>query len=134
MADKPINISTSVQLDDVKDGMTLILRNVYYDFDKATLQQESFPELDKVVQFMKDNPTVKVEIGSHTDDVGSDEYNMVLSQKRAQSAVNYLVSKGIAKTRLVPKGYGETRPIASNDDENEGRELNRRTEFKILSH
>jgi outer membrane protein OmpA-like peptidoglycan-associated protein len=84
-----------------------------------------------------DNPRIIVEISSHTDSVSSDEYNMKLSQKRAESVVKYLISKGIEKERLVAKGYGESKPIAPNTnpdgtDNPEGRQKNRRTEFKII--
>ena len=78
-----------------------------------------------------DNPIVKIEIAAHTDDVGSEEYNMKLSQKRAESVTNYLVSKGIQKERLISVGYGESKPLTSNATP-EGRDSNRRTEFKIL--
>jgi outer membrane protein OmpA-like peptidoglycan-associated protein len=76
---------------------------------------------------------MKVEISAHTDNRGSDAYNLQLSQKRAESVVNYLISKGIAANRIIAKGYGESKPLASNDDEAEGRELNRRVEFEVLS-
>lgn len=114
------------------------LKNVYYDFNKAELQEQSKPVLDTtLLPLLQENPTIKIEISSHTDDKGSDDYNMKLSQGRAESVVNYLVSKGIEKNRLVAKGYGETKPIAPNKkpdgtDNPEGREMNRRTEFKII--
>jgi outer membrane protein OmpA-like peptidoglycan-associated protein len=88
-------------------------------------------ELERLVTLMKENTSMKIEISSHTDDKGSDDYNMKLSQMRAQSVVDFLIEKGIAKERLTAKGYGETVPIAPNDTD-EGRQLNRRTEFKIL--
>lgn len=75
---------------------------------------------------------MQIEISGHTDSKGSDDYNQVLSKKRAQAVVTWLISKGISKDRLTYEGYGEARPLASNDDEDEGRELNRRTEFKII--
>jgi outer membrane protein OmpA-like peptidoglycan-associated protein len=75
---------------------------------------------------------MKIEISGHTDSKGSDTYNEVLSRKRAQAVVNWLVANGISRDRLTYEGYGESRPLASNDDEEEGRELNRRTEFKII--
>jgi len=107
------------------------LRNIYYDFDKWDLKPESFPVLDSLAMLLKENPELKVEIRSHTDSRGSDEYNLTLSQKRAESVVKYLVSKGISPERLIAKGYGEKHPIASNDTE-EGRAKNRRTEFVII--
>lgn len=114
-----------------------VLRNIYYDFDKWTLKPESYPVLDTLVMLLKENPTLKVEIRSHTDSVGSDEYNLMLSQKRAESVVKYLISKGIEPSRLIAKGYGESQPIAPNSlpdgrDNPEGRAKNRRTEFVII--
>jgi outer membrane protein OmpA-like peptidoglycan-associated protein/tetratricopeptide (TPR) repeat protein len=125
-------IEQKITLEKPRVGQKIVLRNVYFDFNKATLTAESLSELQKVVNLMKNNPTLKVEIGGHTDNVGSATYNQVLSQRRAQSVVNYLVDRGIARTRFRAVGYGESRPLASNDDEKEGRELNRRTEFEIV--
>ena len=88
--------------------------------------------LDKVVKIMEKNPELAMEISAHTDDIGSFDYNMQLSQARAQSIVDYLVSKGIKKWRLVVKGYGEARPISSKNTE-EVRMKNRRVEFTILN-
>lgn len=113
-------------------GAKFVLRNIYYDFDKASLKSESVNELNKLLQLLKDNPSMTVRIGSHTDNFGSKEYNVSLSHRRAMSVVNWLVKNGIDKSRLDYKGYGEDQPIASNDDEEEGRELNRRTEFEVL--
>ncbi len=113
-----------------------VLRNIYYDFDKWTLRPESYPVLDSLVQLLKENPELKVEIRSHTDSIGSDEYNLWLSQKRAESVVRYLISKGISPDRLIAKGYGERFPIAPNSingrDNPEGRAKNRRTEFVVI--
>jgi outer membrane protein OmpA-like peptidoglycan-associated protein/tetratricopeptide (TPR) repeat protein len=114
-------------------GSKYVLRNLYYDFDKADLRKESHTELNNLLRLLQDSPNMKIEIGSHTDDLGSKEYNYSLSQRRAQSVVNWLIEKGVSSSRLVPKGYGEDEPLVSNDDEKEGRELNRRTEIKILS-
>ena len=90
-----------------------------------------------LVEFFRKNPELIIELSAHTDDKGSDDFNMKLSQRRAESVVTYLISKGIPKEQLIAKGYGETRPIAPNSkpdgsDNPEGRELNRRTEFKIV--
>ena len=97
----------------------------------------SAKELDKLVQLLVDNPDIKIELSSHTDSVGTYEKNMGLSNRRAAASVNYLITRGIAPERLVAKGYGETKPIARNTnpdgtDNPAGRQLNRRTEFKIL--
>ena len=108
------------------------MNNIFFDFAKATLKEESFIELNRVVKLMNENPTMKLELSGHTDNVGSDDANLTLSQNRAGSVVAYLNSKGISSDRLVAMGYGESSPVATNDTE-EGRELNRRVEFKILS-
>jgi outer membrane protein OmpA-like peptidoglycan-associated protein len=120
-----------IELKKLKVGKTIVLNNVFYDFDKATLQTKSYVELDVLTQLLKENPTLRIELGSHTDSKGSDDYNQKLSEARATSVVDYLISKSIAKDRLVAKGYGETAPVATNDTD-EGRQLNRRTEFKVL--
>lgn len=117
----------------IETGKRIILRNIYYDFDKANIKPESNTELEKLTAFLKENPTVRIEIGGHTDFKGSNQYNITLSQRRSESVVKYLVEKGIDKSRLEAKGYGEEKPLASNDDEEEGREINRRTEFTILN-
>lgn len=107
------------------------LNNIYFDFDKFELKQESFSELERVYRFLYDNPSVRVEISAHTDAVGSDEYNLELSQRRAESVVNYLISKGINTDRLIAKGYGESVPVADNNTD-EGKAANRRVEMKIV--
>jgi outer membrane protein OmpA-like peptidoglycan-associated protein len=107
------------------------LNNIYFDFDKYNLKPESYSELERVNRFLADNPGIRVEISAHTDAVGNEEYNLSLSQKRAQSVVDYLISRGINSDRLIAKGYGKSQPVASNDTE-EGRALNRRVEMKII--
>jgi outer membrane protein OmpA-like peptidoglycan-associated protein/tetratricopeptide (TPR) repeat protein len=114
-----------------------VLNNVYYEFAKADVKVESYPSLDELVAFLKGKPELKVEIGGHTDDKGSEVLNSKLSEARAANVVAYLVSKGIDKNRLTSKGYGATMPIAPNKNEDgtdnpEGREKNRRTEMKVL--
>ncbi len=107
------------------------LNNIYFDFDRFDLQSESFTELERVYKFLTDNPDVSIEISAHTDSKGSDEYNLHLSQKRAESVVQYLINKGISPYRLTAQGYGEQMPVADNETE-EGRALNRRVEMKII--
>lgn len=107
------------------------LENVEFDFGKSTLRPTSYPTLDELVEYLQRKDDERVEIGGHTDNIGTATKNMKLSQERAQSIVNYLVSKGIGMERLVAKGYGATDPIAENNTE-EGRQRNRRTEVKIL--
>jgi outer membrane protein OmpA-like peptidoglycan-associated protein/YHS domain-containing protein len=121
-----------VQLKNVQVGQKIVLRNIFFDFDKATLRPESTNELERLIKLLTDVPTLKIEISGHTDNKGSAQYNQTLSESRSKSVVEYLISKGIAKERLEYKGYGLTQPIAPNDSD-EGRQLNRRTEFKILS-
>jgi len=117
----------------VKVGMSITLKGIYFDFNKATIKPESKPALDDAAKILKDNPSIKVEIQGHTDSIGSDAYNLSLSDKRAWAVVNYLVQNyGIDINRLTAKGYGESRPIADNGTE-DGRALNRRVEFVILS-
>ena len=117
-------------------GKKFTVDNIFYDFDKWDLLPESKVELDKLVKIMKDNPGLKAELGSHTDSRGTDTYNMKLSQKRSDSAVNYIVSKGIPQARIIAKGYGETQPVNDCGDgvpcTEEQYRMNRRTEFKIL--
>ncbi len=114
-----------------KEDIKVKLNNIFFQFGKSNLQNESFPELNRMVQFMTRNAQVKVEIGGHTDNVGSDEVNNKLSQERAESVRTYLVSKGIKVERIGAKGYGKTQPVATNLTE-EGQQANRRVEFKIL--
>lgn len=125
-------IEKTISLKKLVVGNKMILKNIFYDFDRATLSSESISELNRMVSLLSENPSLKIEIASHTDSKGSNEYNNKLSQARAQSVVDYLISKGIAQDRLTAKGYGESQAIADNDTE-EGRHMNRRTEFKILS-
>jgi outer membrane protein OmpA-like peptidoglycan-associated protein len=125
-------ITQNLVLKKLAVGNIYVLRNIYFDFDKATLKPASNKELNNLLTLLQKNPTMQIEIAGHTDSKGSNEYNLVLSKKRAQAVVNWLVSKGISRDRLTYQGYGESRPLASNDDEDEGRELNRRTEFKII--
>jgi OmpA-OmpF porin, OOP family len=120
-----------VYLDPIEVGLTVRLKNIYFDFDKTTLKSESFTELNKVVDFLKQNRTVEIEITGHTDSKGSDDYNLNLSQGRSQSVVDYIISQGIESYRLTAHGYGETKPIDSNDTE-AGRANNRRVEFTVV--
>lgn len=110
----------------------IVLNNIYFDFDKYELKQESFTELARVVKFLTDNPNVKIEISAHTDSKGSDDYNLTLSQKRAERVVSYLVGVGIDPARLTAKGIGEAIPVADNNTE-EGMAKNRRVEMRIVN-
>jgi len=126
-------IIKDIALQSISVGSKIVLKNIFFDFDKSTLRPESTNELERLTKLLNDVPTLKIEISSHTDSKGSDDYNMRLSQSRSETVVNYLINeKKIVKDRLVAKGYGETRPIATNDTD-EGRQQNRRSEFEILS-
>ncbi len=128
-----LEVEKNIEMKKVAVGSKIVLRNIFFDFDKATLRPESYAELDRLTKLLTDVPSLKIEISGHTDNKGSDEYNQKLSEMRAKSVVDYLIKeKKIASDRLEYKGYGETQPIATNDTD-EGRQLNRRTEFKILS-
>jgi len=109
----------------------VVLKNVFFDTDKWTLKPESQVELDKLYTLLKQNPQMRIEIAGHTDNVGSQEHNLTLSEKRAKAVLDYLVSKGIREDRMRSAGYGYSKPIVPNDTE-EGRALNRRTEFSII--
>ena len=149
------NIVADIDLKPMDSGTSFVLKGIEYDFDKSTLRPSSKTELDRLVVILKEHKDIKVEISSYTDakrnvelakkrfkarglvytkeahDKKSKKYNNSLSQRRANSVTNYLIRKGIPKARLVATGYGEEKPIATNDTE-EGRQRNRRTEFKVL--
>jgi len=128
-------IKETLWVEKVKVEHKIVLENIYYNFDKWDLLPESKVELDKLVKLMKDNPEWKAELGSHTDCRGSDAYNQILSQKRSDSAVAYIVSKGISADRITAKGYGETQLVNKCDDgvpcSAAEHRKNRRTEFII---
>lgn len=109
--DPSMKVNKRIELEKLSKGQTFILNNIYYDFDKHNIRTDAAIELDKLVKIMEENPTLKIELSSHTDSRGSDEYNMKLSLNRAESAVNYIISKGIRAERIVAKGYGETKLV-----------------------
>src|SRR6185503_1543622 len=108
------------------------LRNIFFESNKYELKPESQVELDKIVQLLKDNPTLKIQINGHTDNSGNASENITLSGNRAKSVTAYLISKGIDPGRLSAKGWGDTQPVAGNTTP-EGRAQNRRTELKVIS-
>lgn len=133
-----ITLDTILVLDRIDKGVAYRLNNVYFELDKWNIDAVAAAELDKLVDILNDNPEITIELSSHTDSIASHDYNIQLSQRRAQSTVDYLIRKGIDPGRLVAKGYGETRPVARNTnpdgtDNPEGRARNRRTEFRILT-
>ncbi|MGC3948172.1 MAG: OmpA family protein [Chryseolinea sp.] len=132
-----VTFDTLLVLDKIELNKRFVLENIYYDYNKSFIRDDAAKELDKLVQLLADNPEIKIELGSHTDSVDDNAYNMQLSQRRADAAVKYLVQHGIAPDRVVAKGYGEEFPIARNTnpdgtDNPVGRQKNRRTEFRIL--
>lgn len=117
-------------MDEINEAFSEI-DNAQFGFDEYRIAESSYPILDRIVNVMKHNSDIKIEIAAHTDNIGSFEYNMELSRKRAQSIMDYMVSKGISKDRLRAVGYGESRPIATNQKK-EGRQKNRRVEFILI--
>jgi outer membrane protein OmpA-like peptidoglycan-associated protein/tetratricopeptide (TPR) repeat protein len=122
----------NVPLQPIRVGETVILKNIFFDTDKYDLKKESLSELAKLIQLLKGNPEIHIEISGHTDNQGSADYNIVLSRNRAQTVYDYLILNGIAKERLSYSGFGMTRPIDTNDTET-GRANNRRTEFRVVA-
>ena len=120
-----------IPLKRIRAGEKVILKNIFFDFDSANLLDESKAELQQLVRFLNENPSVNISITGHTDNVGTEAYNLNLSNDRARSVVDYLINDGIASTRVSYKGFGASEPIADNDTE-EGRAQNRRTELVIV--
>ncbi len=125
-------IKRDIYLSKIQTGAKVRLDNVFFDFASAKLQPASFGELNKVLDFLKEHPKVNIRLEGHTDSVGTNRFNLDLSRNRANAVKKYLTQKGIEETRITTKGYGESQPVADNDDP-EGRELNRRVEFIIIS-
>lgn len=125
-------VTKDVVLSKVGIGSKIVLKNIFFDYGKETLRETSFPELERLVALLNSYPNMTIEIGGHTDNHGSLKLNTDLSEARAKSVVDYLVDKGISKTRLSYKGYAYLQPISANDTE-EGRQQNRRVEFKVVS-
>ncbi|AYB30475.1 OmpA family protein [Chryseolinea soli] len=121
----PIAVAT------IAENVTIVLNNVFFDFDKATLKSESFPELNRVVTLMTEKPNMQIEISGHTDTSGPEQYNLGLSERRAKAVMKYFSDKGVPKDRMTVLFFGETKPTESNETK-EGRKKNRRVEFKIL--
>ncbi|HSC37928.1 MAG TPA: OmpA family protein, partial [Chitinophagaceae bacterium] len=121
-----------IPLQPLEANATIVLRNIFFDVNKYELKPESQVELDNVVKLMKENPTLKIQINGHTDNVGKAADNLALSTNRAKAVVLYITSKGIEAPRLYSQGFGATQPVADNNSE-EGRAQNRRTELKVIS-
>ncbi len=129
--DKAEPFLKNVPLHPIKIGESIILRNIFFEFDSYKLKKESKVELDKLVLFLNQYPTIKIEISGHTDNIGTEQYNQTLSENRAKSVKEYLTGASISKDRITFTGYGFSKPITSNDTE-AGRAQNRRTELKII--
>lgn len=132
---EPLNITEDIVLLLIKkiieEEIPVRITNIFFDFDKSELRPESFPELNRLAKILQENPNREVEISGHTCNIGTEAYNLDLSSRRAQSVVDYLISVGCDEANLISKGYGESKPIVSNETE-EGRAQNRRVEFRFL--
>ena len=129
-----VEFEKNLILDRIVVNKSIVLDNIYYDLDKADIREDAALELDKLVVILRDNPNISIELSSHTDDRASVEYNQDLSQRRAESAVYYILSKGITENRIIAKGYGESQLIIANAKSEEEHQINRRTEFKVTSY
>jgi outer membrane protein OmpA-like peptidoglycan-associated protein len=136
-------VEKNVGLDKLEVGKKVVLKNIFYDYNKANLRASSYNELSKVIELLNNNPKMKIELSAHTDSRGGDAYNNKLSQSRAQSCVDYLLEKGVSKSRLVAKGYGEKQLIVTDAEiekltsevaKEDEHQKNRRTEFKIIEN
>ncbi len=130
---KSKELEKGVSMIKLEAGKKIVLKNIFYDFNKSSLRPESNIELMNLLDLLISNPTLRIEISGHTDNIGSAKYNKKLSESRAKSVVDFLISKGIDKSRLEYAGYGFDQPIAPNNTDG-GRQLNRRTEFKIIGN
>ena len=129
-----ISFEKNLILEKIILNKSIVLENIYYDLDRANIRDDAALELNKLVRILIDNPKISIELSSHTDDRATVEYNLDLSQRRAESAVNYIISKGISKNRLIAKGYGESELIIKNATSEEEHQINRRTEFKVIKY
>ncbi|WP_439880938.1 OmpA family protein [Pontibacter sp. MBLB2868] len=127
-----VRLTATLVLNEIVKEKAIVLENIFYDYDKADIRPDAAVELDKLVQVLNDNPGISIELSSHTDARGSDAYNQDLSQRRAESAVEYIISKGIDRSRISAKGYGESRLVVKNATTEEEHQRNRRTEFKVV--
>ena len=128
-----IELNRDLNLVQIEKGQTIRINNIFFNTGKAELLSESYPELNRLVEFLKGNPSITIKILGHTDNVGKAEDNLILSNERAEAVKNYIISKGINSSRITTEGYGFTKPIATNETE-EGRALNRRVEFQIVTY
>ncbi|MCO5248239.1 MAG: OmpA family protein [Chitinophagales bacterium] len=136
LAGDTIFIREKIVLSKIYRNVEIVLNNIYYDFDKADIREDAQPTLDTLAQLLLNNPKIEIELASHTDCRGNDDYNMKLSQRRAESAVEYLISKGVESNRLTAKGYGASLPVeqcACEKCTEDQHQRNRRTTFKVIN-
>lgn len=131
VGDQDLSLNKDILVERLRKDKVEILNHVFFETGDYTLTEKSKLELDKLVQFMTENKTVRIEVSGHTDDIGNDDDNQVLSEKRAESVFNYLTRKGIAAERVEYRGLGERNPLVPNDSD-ENRKINRRIEWRIL--
>ena len=129
-----VEFEKNLVLDKIVMNKAILLDNIYYDLDKSDIRPDAAVELNKLVVIMRDNPSISIELSSHTDDRASVDYNQDLSQRRAESAVSYIIDKGINENRIIAKGYGESQLLITNAQTEEEQQINRRTEFKVTSY
>ena len=129
-----VEFEKNLVLDKIVVNKSIVLDNIYYDLNKADIREDAAIELDKLVVILNDNPNITVELSSHTDDRSTVDYNQDLSQRRAESAVSYIVSRGVSEKRITAKGYGESQLIIPNAKTEDEHQINRRTEFKVTSY
>lgn len=127
----PVITLAPIEVAAIEPSTSIVLNNIFFDFDKAVLKPESFPELNRIVKLMNERPAMTVEVTGHTDATGPAQYNMGLSERRAKAVTGYLIKQGITADRIATLYYGETKPIESNNTR-EGRAKNRRVEFTIV--
>jgi outer membrane protein OmpA-like peptidoglycan-associated protein len=120
-----------VEIQQLTTDTKMVFNDITFEFNSTELNATSYEELGRLVKLMKENPSIRIEISAHTDDIGSDAVNIALSEKRAKMVVDYLATQGIKKTSLKSKGYGKTKPVAPNNSD-ENRAKNRRVEMKII--
>ena len=125
-------IETHILMVKAEVGSKVVLKNIFFDLNEADLKPESLSELQTIKELLVRNPQWRIQINGHTDNTGNAATNLALSHKRAEAVVQYLIAEGIPARRLKAKGYGSEKPLVSNDDEREGRQINRRTEIEII--
>jgi outer membrane protein OmpA-like peptidoglycan-associated protein/Tfp pilus assembly protein PilF len=124
-------ISHSIDLEPIKEGASIVLQNTFFELNSYEILKESYKDMEEILSVFIQNPGIVIEISGYTDNTGTDDHNLILSQKRAESVMKYLVNRGIDPRQLTSKGYGKSIPIANNETE-EGRRLNRRTEMRVI--